>query len=386
MFEIILTLSDSYNIASSQQNFPSLCRINNQHMKFLLITLFCLPLLVQAQNKLIVVEGQSPNLFVAHKVAPKENYYSIGRIYNVSPKEVAPFNQLVLENGLSLGQKLKIPLVASNFLQVGNATEDEVVVPLYHIVKGKEGLNKISAHYNKVPIEALKKWNKLKGNGVANGTKLIVGYLKVKKDISPLSNMAKVKPADLVTSKVETKVETKTEATVKPAVVEKEPTLPAEIAKPVETAKKTTGVSLSVAEKVSNEPIATKPVKEAAPVNQAPKKVVAFKDFKEGLFKRDYNEQSSKGALIDEKGEAGIFKSTSGWEDGKYYCLHNSSTPGTIIKISSNVTGNSVYAKVLDLIPDIKQNAGLQIIISNAAAQALGMGEGKFDCSLNYIK
>lgn len=386
MFELILTLLDSYNIASSQQNFPSLYRINNQHMKFLLITLFCLPLLVQAQNKLIVIEGQSPNLFVTHKVAPKENYYSIGRIYNVSPKEVVPFNHLVLENGLSLGQKLKIPLVASNFLQVGNALEGEVVIPLYHIVKGKEGLNKISAHYNKVPIEALKKWNKLKGNGVANGTKLIVGYLKVKKDISPLSNMAKVKPADIVTTKVETKVETKTEATVKPAVVAKEPTLPAEVAKPVETAKKTVGVNLSVADKVSNEPIATKAAKESAPVNQAPKKVVGVKDFKEGLFKRDYNEQSNKGTLIEEKGEAGIFKSTSGWEDGKYYCLHNSSTPGTIIKITSNVTGNSVYAKVLDLIPDIKQNSGLQIIISNAAAQDLGMGEGKFDCSLSYIK
>jgi hypothetical protein len=54
--------------------------------------------------------------------------------------------------------------------------------------------------------------------------------------------------------------------------------------------------------------------------------------------------------------------------------------------ITSNLTGISVYAKVLDLIPDIKQNSGLLIIISNAAAQELGMGDGKFDCTLNYIK
>lgn len=352
-------------------------------MKFLLIVLFSLPLLVQAQNKLLLVEGEAPNLFIDHKVAPKENYYSIGRIYNVSPKEVAPFNHLVLENGLSLGQVLKIPLVASNFLQVGNALEGEVVVPLYHIVKGKESLYKISTQYNKVPIEALKKWNNLKANGVANGTKLIVGYLKVKKDLSPLSNMAKVKPNDMVTNKVESKVE----VPVNPVVVAKEPVLITEPVKPNETVKKNAGVNSPVAEKIKTEPIVNKVVKEAAPVNQAAsKKSAGVKDFNGGIFKSDYEEQVRKGGLTLEKGEAGLFKSNSGWEDGKYYCLHNSSNPGTIIKITSNLTGISVYAKVLDLIPDIKQNSGLLIIISDAAAQELGMGDGKFDCTLNYIK
>jgi len=379
----ILTISDVYNIASSQQNFPSLHRINRQRMKFLLIVLFSLPLMVQAQNKLLLVEGETPNLFIEHKVAPKENYYSIGRIYNVSPKEVAPFNHLVLENGLSLGQKLKIPLVASNFLQVGEASEGEVLVPLYHIVIGKESLYKMSAHYNKVSIETLKKWNKFKGNGVANGTKLIVGYLKIKKEMSPLSNMAKLKPADIVTTKVETKVETP----VNPVVVAKEPVLITEPVKPVEAAKKSAGVNSPVAEKIKTEPIANKVVKEPAPVNQAAsKKLGGVKDFKGGIFKSDYDEQIRKGGLTLEKGEAGLFKSNSGWEDGKYYCLHNSSNPGTIIKITSNLTGISVYAKVLDLIPDIKQNSDLLIIISDAAAQELGMGDGKFDCTLNYVK
>jgi hypothetical protein len=228
----------------------------------------------------------------------------------------------------------------------------------------------------------LKKWNKLKGNGVANGTKLIVGYLKIKKDMSPLSNMAKVKPADILNTKVETKVE----APVKPVVVAKEPVLITEPVKPIETVKKTVGVNLPVAEKMNAEQIVTKVVKEAAPVNQTSKKLVGVKDFKGGIFKSDYDEQVRKGGLTLEKGEAGLFKSNSGWEDGKYYCLHNSSNPGTIMKITSNLTGISIYAKVLDLIPDIKQNSELLIIISDAAAQELGMGDGKFDCTLNYIK
>jgi hypothetical protein len=45
-----------------------------------------------------------------------------------------------------------------------------------------------------------------------------------------------------------------------------------------------------------------------------------------------------------------------------------------------------VYAKVLDAIPDIKQNSGLAIVISNAAAEELGAGENKFDCVVSYAK
>ena len=59
---------------------------------------------------------------------------------------------------------------------------------------------------------------------------------------------------------------------------------------------------------------------------------------------------------------------------------------GSIVKVTNNETGKSIYAKVLDMIPDIKQNAGLVIRISNAAADVLGAGENKFECSIAYSK
>jgi LysM repeat protein len=362
-------------------------------MKLLLIVLFSVPLFAKAQNKSIVVEGELPNLFITHKVAAKENYYSIGRIYNLSPKEVAPFNNLVLENGLSLGQSLKIPLVATNFLQTGNAADGEVLVPLYHIVEGKEGLFRISTHFNKLPIEKLKKWNNIKGDGVASGTKLIVGYLKVKKDLSSLANMAKEKPFEIETSQVETPVKPvvvakvpvtvkQEEAPIRPifVVVSKEPS------QPVASVKKAEVVNLPVAEKIINETVVASPAKEVAPVVEVPAVAVGRKDFSGGVFKSDFDEQGRGGALTSEIGVAGLFKSTSGWNDGKYYCLHNGSTPGTIVKITNTASGKSVYAKVLDQIPDIKQNTGLLVRISNAAADELGVGEAKFDCSLSYSK
>jgi hypothetical protein len=141
-----------------------------------------------------------------------------------------------------------------------------------------------------------------------------------------------------------------------------------------------------VTEKIIKETVVARPVKEVAPVIEAPLTVGSRKDFKGGVFKSDFDQQVRAGALTSEIGAAGLFKSTSGWNDGKYYCLHNGSTPGTIVKITNSASGKTVYAKVLDQIPDIKQNAGLLIRISNAAADELGVGEEKFDCNLSYSK
>jgi DNA topoisomerase VI subunit B len=90
--------------------------------------------------------------------------------------------------------------------------------------------------------------------------------------------------------------------------------------------------------------------------------------------------------MDNETGRAAIFKSNSGWEDGKYYCLHNAASPGTIVKITNSSTGKSVYAKVLDVMPDIKQNEGVLIRLSNAAAAELGQEGSRFDCTLSFSK
>ncbi|MEP7144941.1 MAG: LysM peptidoglycan-binding domain-containing protein [Ferruginibacter sp.] len=346
-------------------------------MKRLLILLFSAPLFVLAQNKPLVIEGVAPNLYLIHTIAPKENYYSIGRIYNISPKEVAPFNNLVLDSGLSLGHTLKIPLSAANFVQKGDAAADEVLIPVYHSVTGKESLYHISVKYNKLPVETLKQWNNLKSDAVSNGTNLVVGYLKVKKELSSLAGMAKVKPADNPDKAVENPDKT---------VAVKETNKP--------DVPKVTSPTVKVPEKEKPRLPATPDkrkepaeivVKEALPVKKTATPG-SRKSFNGGAFKSDYEKQTQDKDVTGETGAAAVFKSTSGWEDGKYYCLHNTSSPGTIVKITSTSTGKSIYAKVLDIIPDIKQNSGLLVRISNAAAEELGAGDAKFDCSLSYSK
>ncbi len=307
-------------------------------MKKLFFILFFVPALAFAQK----------DKFVLHRVVAKESLSSIGRKYSISPKELASYNGLNYNKGLAIGQVLKIPVNKNNG-QLLNAQSippikktvapAEKSVPIYHTVASKETLYHISMLYNKVPIDNLKKWNHLTNNSVTQGQKLIVGY----------------------SSKGATATESKDETTA---------------AKETEKIEKENNVVVKpVAEKM--------PAKEEMPQPENKK----ASNFESGIFKSIYEEQANDKRQVNEKGTAGIFKSTSGWQDGKYYCLHNSATVGTIIKIANNVTGKFVYAKVLDMIPDIKQNDGVIIRISNAAADVLGaMPDGKFDCTLSYSK
>ena len=130
------------------------------------------------------------------------------------------------------------------------------------------------------------------------------------------------------------------------------------------------------------QPVVKKELPQAPPATTP----VKAANYGSGAFKNDYDAQTAAKNTITENGNGGIFKSSSGWDDGKYYCLHNAAAPGTIIKITNAANGKSVFAKVLDGIPDIKQNDGLIIRLSNAAADILGSTDVKLNCTLTYSK
>jgi LysM repeat protein len=284
-------------------------------------------------------------------------------MYNVPPKDVAAYNNLQFENGLSVGESIKIPITENNFSQSEPAGSGEVLVPVYHTVQPKEGLYRVSLKYNKVPIASLKKWNHIQADAVSIGSLLIVGYLKVAKGESPLA----VKGV-----KVDTNVAAVTKTETKPQPVN--PDVNPERLPPVK-----------------NPDIGKQEKKDIHETDEHKVTVTSVNtksniNFSGGYFKKLYNDQTGNKTPVNENGSVGIFKSTTGWQDGKYYCFNNDALPGTIIKITHNSTGKSVYAKVLDAIPDIKQNSVLTVILSNAAAEELGAAEGKFDCALSYVK
>lgn len=320
---------------------------------------------LMAQQAPFEIKGTGSNLYIEHKVAPKESLYSLGRLYNVSPKELAAYNHLQVESGLNVGQDLKIPLEKNNFTQNQAVKTNEVLIPVHHTVEPQETLYRLGVNYNKVPLTSLKKWNHLQSDAVSVGTPMIVGFLKVDKNQSSLASQSATGASEMVSvpKKEEKAVEKKPEV-----IAAKTPEV--KVSEPANTQNK--GVNTGQTEERT---VAVATVDKRGSIN-----------FSGGYFKGLYDQQTEKKSTVNSNGSAGVFKSTSGWQDGKYYCFNNEAAPGTVLKITDNSTGKSVYAKVLDAIPDIKQNEGLALVLSNSAAEELGAGENTFECALSFVK
>lgn len=321
--------------------------------KFILLT-FVLALCSGVFAQEMIARHNERGLYVAHTVAPKENFYSLGRMYNVSPKEIAAFNNLTMEKGLSIGQTVNVPLTAQNFSQ-----ESATSHPVYYIVGDKEGLYRVSVRNNKVLMANLRKWNNLSADAITTGQKLIVGYL-----VSSDNSLAAVKPVPEKHETVKTVEEKPASKIQDETVVQKKEE---ERALKTETPRETT----TVPERKTEQP-----------------KVVtaAVNDGNGGYFKTSFESQiKSQPVRKDEMAAAGIFKTASGWQDAKYYALIDGVEPGTIVRVVNPNNNKAVYAKVLDKMTGIRQNQGYDIRISNAAATALDISDTeKFFVRVNY--
>ena len=357
---------------------------------------------LHAQSDELVVQGKTGNLHLDHPVAAKENWYSVGRLYNVDPKALAKYNHLTFAHPLGIGEELKIPLTAENFSQDGKKPANETLVPVYHIVLEKEWLYRISVNHNKVPIPVLEKWNHVTGDQVHAGVHLIVGYLKVK---TALSALAKQAPARIARAVMEPPaVRESKEAAVAAGNKREEPVAGTDKKEePVAGGEKKQDAAAAGERKTEEQTFngdrgassltdrqadsgsmlyRPKPHQPAPPVQavQAGSLAAPAPHFGGGKFRDDF---SDGGHTV--RGAAGIFKSTSGWQDGKYYALINDIPVGTIIKITDQSTGKVVYAKVLGQMPEMKESVGLTIRLSNAAAAELGESDaGKFGVGVSY--
>lgn len=337
-----------------------------------LISLFFMKT-VRSQSDELIVQGQTGHLYLQHTVVAKENWYSIGRLYNLSPTVLAPYNKLTLKQPLSIGQQLQVPLTAVNFSQNGQKAAGESLVPLYHVIQEKEWMYRISVNHNKVPITNLEKWNNINKDQVRAGMHIIVGYLKVKTALSALANRT---GGNVVV--------TGTPGSVKPAA-NADAGMPAGVAPVEKTAvsdvppASNAGKQTAAAGRPASNQGDSGAAKPAEKPADRPAETASGKSFNGGFFKNDFTD-GAKSA----EGAAGTFKSSSGWQDGKYYALMNNVPVGTIVRVTVASSGKSVYAKVLGQLPDMKESAGLTIRISNAAAGELGEGEGRFNVSVRY--
>ncbi len=196
--------------------------------------------------------AQTNREYTVHKVAAKENWYSVGRKYEMSPRDIATYNHLTMEQGLKIGQVIKIP--------------------------------------------------------------------KNKPVVAAVESSTPVKPQSNTAVNILAQTERKTET-------------------PAHPVKANTTTASGV-----------------------------------GFFESSFQSQAKEGRVQKlENPVFGTFKSTSGWQDGKYYVLMNEVIPGTIVKIESKPNRISIYAKVLGNVPPGKESEGMALRMSNATFTALGL-------------
>jgi len=321
----------------------------------------------------LVIKSGSKGMYLEHKVAAKEGLFPIGRMYNVHPRHIANFNGIDFNKGLAIGQKINIPLTDTNFKQNVNKG-----VPVYYVTE-KESLANISAK-SKAQIGDLRGWNNLAVDNVAAGTKLIVGFL--------------------ITNEMQDKVVTITPKTivVEESVSNVKKQESSASKQPVNEAKKDVVVEESVSnvKKAEEQKKQTEPPLKETPseVKEEPKKTEppvvkpqgSMNEDGTGYFKNNFFQQVKTAPVTkDQTVTSSIFKTQSGWQDAKYYLLINGVEPGTIVKITNPSNSKTVYAKVLYSMDKIRQNQGVDMRISDAAASSLAVSEtDKFILKVNY--
>ena len=345
--------------------------------KLFLLTFSAIAILIDAsaQTGQLMVKRGSKGLYIEHSVAPKEGLYAIGRLYSVHPKHIAAFNQIELNKGLEIGQIIQIPLSDTNFTQKTKKGQ-----PVYYTVSENEGLTKVSNANNKVSLKDLRNWNALSNDNPPAGTKLIIGFLTVSGSTSTTSATNPPKQSNVVNDE---KTAVKTE---KPA--EKPPVKPQPTDVKTVTKEQTPNQKAVVKSDAPKEQVNTTETKNTANNIDAAavKPETAAFSGDQGYFKKSFDQQVkvapvSKNATVT----SGVFKTTSGWEDAKYYLLIDGVATGTIVKVTNPDNNKAIYAKVLGEMNGIRQNQGLDVRISNAAASSLGIPDiDKFTLKVNY--
>ena len=327
---------------------------------------------------LLTFAAHAQNKYTTHTLKQGETLSTLASQYATTVGDIMRLNGMHADTKLVYGSAIKIPSAnaAANTTVVYNKTApvqqaaaaaqtDKITVPATtanntttHVVQKGETLYSISKKYN-VSVTQLQIINKLPGLSVSIGQQLIISQNAGASSIAG-SNTASSNPQKTVTDSY--------------------------INKPVETTAPAAQpqVSQTNLPQSSNEPAADNQQEENSNTsfnninaNEQP----AFTPMGEGYFASQFISKKLKNI----EGVSMIFKTASGWSDGKYYILMNEADPGSIVKVTAD-NGKSIFAKVLWNMGDLKENQGINFRISNAAAMALDVQQDKFNIDISYSK
>jgi LysM repeat protein len=313
---------------------------------------------------------------IVHTIKQGETLSALAKKYSTNVGDIMRLNGMNSNSKLQIGQAVKIPTNSTTPTVATEAPKPEPVKPQPEVDKQPE----ISATVTDVTYKVLKgqslygiakqfkttekqiiAWNNLPNDKIRAGQTIIVGKEVLEKSTIPVTPKPQVS---------------------KPA--EDKPTAAPTVAQQTNKNDELTtlnAASAKVTTSAETKPIpAPTPVKEISKTEATPIPASAKYAESEGFFANYFNHKDR--SLSTAAGDAAIFKTTSGWTDKKYYVLMNDVNQGDIVRLTAN--NKTICAKVLGPLPDIKEDNGLLLRVSNAAAAVLGIEDAKFNVTVNY--
>lgn len=307
--------------------FPDICRPVKVKMKMRFLLTVILTLVytfsgAQAFNSFVSEDVA----YINHTVKKSETISSVAQSFGIDSKELMKLNGLSGPSSLSEGAVLKIPV---NGIVKSSCEGGDSCHPVYYTVQQSEGLYRIGKNHGNIKVSQIKQLNHLKSEAVSKGQQLLIGYIIVTGNFVTAGEP--VKNDSLAISPV---INTKSDN--------------------------------------SEQAGATGNLENAAPVKPtvtgkliADSSLLTYKG--QGLFQPLFK---STGQMAVKN--IAVFKSESGFSDGRFYALMDGVATGTIIKVTNVENAHVVYAKVVGSLPQVKHAENIQLRISSAAMLALG--------------
>ena len=311
--------------------------------KILLLVISLIAISASSFAKVLIdsvgIENLDGKKVILHKLDPKDNYYSIGRRYNVSPKAIIQFNN---NAKMTIGNVIKVP-TDRPFVQSSTPP------PPAPVVSKPVQQNKPAVVQPPVqtpvqqPTQQQPAQQQPQTNSGAAGT---VTQYKVSQG-ETLYSIAK-------------RFNTTVDDIVKTNNLPSNNITPGQILQ----------------------------IKAFAPAPEAP--VVAKKDSTSVVSNQDSSNMAShmnanKFGLYekDEKGVA-TWMDDAGLDSTKRLVLHRTAPIGTVIKITNIMTNRTTFAKVVGRFTDNEETKDVLIVMTKSVAQSLGALDKRFQVNISY--
>jgi peptidoglycan DL-endopeptidase LytF len=383
---------------------------------------------------------------IIHKIEPRETWYSVSRKYGVSVQSIQGANQGI--TSLQIGESILVPaekrkIKSSTVINTPVPIDEPITerheskptqtIPAanstnYEVQQG-ETMYSISKKFN-VKVADIMRWNGLSSQSLSLGQVIIVSGAPA--SISKTTPPRRDKNGKVILDPWERMEKRATSVTVEKGKIDttrkgititqqgkpiQGPGVPAvkpKIVPPANTSPVPTAIKPNMAGGGSqmppvkpdgvavnpNEPVsptvkdtsAVRATTQVAP--KVPEKVSNVKPTGDiepaGIPPSVAMKTAAKAEEANKPLKEVIEKGAASWindeqvNPNKFYALHRTAPIGTIIKVTNTMNNQSVFVKVVGILPETGDNQNLIIKISKAAAKKLQVLDNKFQADLSY--